>query len=107
MGSGAHSQVGSEQGGEIEFINGLIDQAGQMIGGQRVLDLEPFGGLTIPRRRGEAIEAGTVAGWGRADRCQEVEGPARPIQARMARTLGPFSAPLLGEGARASRPRMV
>src|SRR4051812_49415606 len=78
-----------------------------MVGGQRVLDLEPFGGLTIPRRRGEAIEAGTVAGWGRADRCQEVEGPARPIQARMARTLGPFSAPLLGEGARASRPRMV
>ena len=45
-----------------------------MVGGQGVLDLEPFGGETIPGRRGKAIEFGTVPGWGRVDRSQGDRG---------------------------------
>ena len=67
MGLGPHPGIGGEEGRQIELVDGLVDDAGEMVGGQGVLDLEPFGGETIPGRRGEAIECGKVAGWGRAD----------------------------------------
>jgi hypothetical protein len=75
MGLGPDPGVGSEQGGEIELVDGLVDGAGEMVGGQGVLDLEPLGGETIPGRRGEAIEVGDGAG-------VEAERPSRRGRSR-------------------------
>jgi hypothetical protein len=80
MGLGPHSGIGGEQRCQIECVDRRVDGAGEMVGGQRVLDVEPFRRLTIPGRWGEAIEVGIIPGRRRADRREEIQGATRRIQ---------------------------
>jgi hypothetical protein len=77
MGLGPDSGVGGEQSGQIELVDGLGDEADEMISGQGVLDLEPLGRLMIPGRWSEPIEMRTVLVWKRNDCRQEVNLAAR------------------------------
>jgi hypothetical protein len=87
MGPRADAGIGGEQAGQIELIDGLIDDAGEMVHRQSIVDRNPFGRGAIPGRRGEAIESGKVAR-GRADGGQEVDlgsrsvGPALALRPR-------------------------
>src|SRR5260370_26886207 len=83
MGLGPDAEIRIEQGRQIESVDGLVDGAGEMVSGEGVLDLEPLEGLTIPGRRGEAIELGAVRAWVRVERGEEVEGTARRLRPRM------------------------
>ena len=83
MGLGAHAEIGGEQDSQIELVDRLVDGAGEMVGGQGVLDRQPLGGLRIPGRRGEAIEFGTVLGWRWVERYRKVERAARPVERAM------------------------
>jgi hypothetical protein len=80
MGLGPDSRVGGEQGRQIELVDCGGDDAGQMISGQGVVDLEPFGRLMIPGRWGEPIEMGTVLGSKRNDCREEVNLAARSVR---------------------------
>src|SRR3954447_24477675 len=71
-GLGPDPGIGGEQGRPIESVDRLVDDAGEMVGRQGVLDLEPSGGGTIPGGRGEAPEFGTIPVRWRAEHREEV-----------------------------------
>src|SRR4051812_43673716 len=84
MGLGPQAGIGGEQVGQVELIDRLVDGAGEMIGGQVVVDRPPFGGPMIPRGYGEAIEVRVVPRRDRADRREEVDRAVRRIRPPMA-----------------------
>jgi hypothetical protein len=100
MGLGPDTRVGGEQGRQIELIDCCGDGASEMISGQGVVDLEPFGRLMIPGRWGEPIELGVVPGWKRDDCRQEVNLAAKlvgpPLVLRPRRKYHDSRAPFVG-----------
>jgi hypothetical protein len=83
MGLGADAGIGVEHGGQIELVDGLVDGAGEMVGGERVLDLEPLGGGAIPGRRSEAVERGKILVWVRSRSRVRIEGAVWRFRPRM------------------------
>ena len=48
MGPRAHARIGGEQGCQIEWIDGLVDDAGERVDRQTIVERDPFGSETIP-----------------------------------------------------------
>ena len=88
MGPGPDAGIGGEQVGQIEAVDRLVDSAGEMVGGQVVVNGQPFGRLAIPRGYGEAIEVGIVPRWERDENRGEVDPGSGRVGPTMVSQIG-------------------